>query len=678
MNRAIVLLTGTSILLASASAQAQPVTFNKDVAPILYAKCASCHRPGAIGPFSLLSYADARQRATQIANVTSRRVMPPWQPRAPRAAFAGDRSLDEAEIRTIQQWVANGAVEGDPADLPMAPQWHEDWQLGAPDLIVAMPVAFELRADGPDVFRTFVLPLPVTRARYVRGIEFRPGNPRAVHHANIGIDRTTSSRRLDERDAEPGYVGGMVPEAGYPPGHMLGWTPGQHPRASPDGMAWRLEPASDLVVQLHMQPTGKPERVQVSAGFFFTDHPPVREPVGLRLGSQTIDIPAGEREYVVADSYVLPVDAEALAIQPHAHNLARRMDAHATLPDGTTRPLIEIADWDFRWQDVYRYREPVALPEGTRLSMRFVYDNSAANPRNPHNPPQRVVWGQNTSDEMGDLWIQLVPRSPSDLAALDHDVARKRRAEDIAAYAKLADQDPENPLRHDAIAMLYLAEGRADRAAAHLSTSVRLNDRSAPAHYNLGLALSMQRRFDEARMQFESAVRLDPEHAEAHNNLGAMLHIAGRLDEAVEHYSRAVALRPENAEAHSNLGRIRASQRKRAEAVGHYLQALAVNAGLASALSGLAWLRATAPEPQLRDPEAALRLARRAAELTARKEPVALDALAAAHAAAGEFGQAVAAARAAVAAAGPAQAAFAEEIRQRLGLYEQGIAYREP
>src|SRR5262245_51014813 len=241
-------------LESPAAAQPRP-TFSKDIAPIVFARCAGCHRPGEIGPFSLLSYADVRQRLTQIADVTSRRIMPPWKPERGHEAFLDDRSLRDDELRLLQQWLAQGAIEGDPRDLPTLPDTTSGWQLGAPDVIVGMPEPFLVPADGPDVFRTFVIPIPTTTARYVRAVEFRPGNARAVHHANFGIDRTRSSRRLDQQDPEPGYPGGMVPEAGYPPGHMLGWTPGQRPRPSPDGMPWRLERESDLVVQLHMRPT---------------------------------------------------------------------------------------------------------------------------------------------------------------------------------------------------------------------------------------------------------------------------------------------------------------------------------------------------------------------------------------------------------------------------------------
>jgi Flp pilus assembly protein TadD len=659
-------------LLALPLAAAEPVTYSRDIAPIVQQHCTTCHRPGEIGPFSLQTYRDARQRMTLIADATRRRVMPPWKPEPAPGVFVDDRSLTDQQIQRIQDWAAQGGPEGDPRDLPPMPTFTAGWQLGTPDVVVSMPQPYTLRGDGPDLFRTFVLPIPTRTVRYVRAIEFRAGNGRGVHHANLGVDRTKSSRRLDDADPEPGYVGGMVPDAAYPAGYMLGWTPGQQPRPSPDGMPWRLEPDSDLIVQLHLQPTGKPEPVQVSVGFFFSDSAPVRTPLGLRLGSETIDIPAGDARYQIQDSYVLPADAELLAIQPHAHNLGRQMVAEVRLPDGSERSLIAIQDWDFRWQDVYRYVAPPVLPKGSTISMRFTYDNSAANPRNPFRPPQHIVWGQNTTDEMGDLWVQLVPVRNADVGLLSADIGRKMRTVDIAAYTQVLAADPKNPLRHDAVAMLYLQDGQPARAAISFRESLRLNPDSASTHYNLGLALSMLRQYPDATREYEAAVRLDPNHAEAHNNLGAMLHVAGQLDEAAVHYRRALELRPENAEARANLGRLLMLQGHPADAAAEFERGLALQPESVSALTGLAWIRATSADAALRRPGQAVALAERARQLSHGQDPQAFDALAAGYAALGEYDAAIRAVRAAIAAADAAgQALLANEMRERQQRYEQ-------
>jgi Flp pilus assembly protein TadD len=666
---------------ASASvATAQPrLTFNKAIAPIVWTRCASCHRPGEIGPFNLLTYDDVRKRATQIAAVTARRIMPPWKPEPGRGDFQDERALTPHELESIQRWIASGAPEGDPADLPPMPRWTDGWRLGPPDLVVRMSEVYTVPAEGTDVFRTFVISIPVSRPQYVRAMEFRPGSARVVHHANIGIDRTRSSRLLDERDPGPGYAGGMVRSATYPEGQLLGWTPGQAAHFVPPGMTWRLDPGSDLVAQLHLQPIGKPEPLQVSVGLYFSEHPPTRAPVGLRLGSGTIDIPPGQRDYAITDTYTTPVDVDVIAVQPHAHNLARRMTATATLPDGTTRWLISIADWDFRWQDVYRYAHPLALPKGTTISMRYTYDNSADNPRNPHAPPARVVWGQNTSDEMGDLWIQMVPRTATDFAALNEDVQRKRRDQDLATYTRLLQADPGDPLRHDAVAAMYLEARRLDEAIVHFGRSLELNPESAPTQYNLGYALALRGQRDEAMKRFREALRLDPEYAQAHNNLAAMLQLSGRFDEALDHYRRALELRPDNVEARRNLAQLLSRRGRSAEAVTEFEQVLAANAEDPQALSGLAWIHATAADAALRDSGRAIQLAERAVAATGRGDLAALDALAAAYAAAGRFEAAVETAQAAVNLAVTAgRAEIAAQLRERLALYQKRDAYRVP
>ena len=694
--RAGTIISATLTLFAVARpVAAQPPTFTRDVAPLVWSRCAGCHRAGAVGPFSLITYDEVKRRATTIAAVVAKGVMPPWKPVPGYGDFADARRLTEPERTLLRQWIDAGAPEGNPADLPRVPSWATGWQLGRPDLVVTLPAAYTVPADGAayrrnpenplnapnlrdnDVFRTFVVPIPVDRTRYVRAIEFRPDNARVVHHANIGIDRTRSSRQLDARDAEPGYAGGMVQDARYPEGQLLGWTPGQAPHAAPPGMQWRLEPSSDLVVQLHLQPTGKRETLGFSVGFFFTDEPPARTPVGLRLGSETIDIGPGDARYVVQDQYVLPVDVEVLAVQPHAHNLARWMEASATRPDGTVVPLIRIDDWDFRWQDVYRYARPIALARGTRIAMRYTYDNSTSNPRNPSRPPGRVVWGQNTTDEMGDLWIQVAPLQPSDVTTLTQDFRRKAHAEDLAAYTKLLRSDPDNPLRHDAVAGLYFEAGDIDAAIRHYERSLELNPASAITQYNLGIALAGRGRRDDALAHFQEAVRLDPDYAQAHNNLGAVLYVLGRRSEAVDHYRRAIALGPDNVDARTNLGVALSELGRAQDAVVQFREALALRPDSAAALGGLAWIRATASDPALRNGTEAVALAERAATATGRRDLSVLDALAAAYAEAGRFDDAAAVAREAVnQAANAGLAAVADRFRDRLKRYQQRKPYR--
>ena len=542
------------LVLVATNARAQtPVTFSRDVAPILFTRCASCHQPGGSAPFSLLTYASAKPRASLMAQATRRRFMPPWKAEPVPGGFVGQPRLTDTEIDLLQRWADGGAVEGDPRDLPPAPRVAAGWQLGQPDLVVSPAQAFTLPGGGIDVFRIFVIPLPVGRTRYVRGLEFRPGNPRVVHHANIRVDKTRASQRYDDEDPEPGYDGLISHSAMYPDGHFLGWTPGQVAPLLPKGLAWRLDTNADLVVELHMQPSGKPEAVQPSIGLYFTDDPPERTPLMLRLGRQSIDIPPGEPRYTTTDEFVLPVDVEVEAVQPHAHYRAREVHGTATLPDGSVKRLIDIADWDFRWQHVYRYAAPFTLPKGTRLAMQFTFDNSADNPRNPQQPPARVRWGQRSRDEMGDLWIQALPKSEADLFALERAFRPKVLAEDVLGYEREIEREPTSVALHDDVAQIYLQLGRPGEAVAHFELSASLNPGAASTHFNLGTALVVAGRLEEAEAEFDRALSMRPEYAQAHNNLGSVFLQRGHPAEALTHFREAIRIEPANVEARANL-----------------------------------------------------------------------------------------------------------------------------
>jgi Flp pilus assembly protein TadD len=548
-----VVLSSIGALLIASRAATADVTYSRDIAPLIADRCAMCHHAGGSAPFSLTTYADVRRHATQIARVTRARVMPPWKADPADGPFIGQHPLNEAEIALIDRWVSGSQSEGDPRDLAPQQHWTEGWQLGTPDLVVTLAAPYILDAGGTDVFRIFVIPLPVDRVRFVRGLEFRPGNAKVVHHANIRIDRTRASRELDDADAGPGYSGLILRSAQYPDGHFLGWTPGQVAPLLPNGLAWRLEPHTDLVVEIHMQPSGKEEQVQPSIGLYFGDVPPTATPAMLRLGRQNIDIPAGASQYTITDSYVLPVDVAVQAVQPHAHYRARDVRGTATLPDGTTRTLIHIGDWDFRWQHVFRYVTPVQLPKGTIISMTYVYDNSPNNVRNPEHPPKRARWGQRSSDEMGDLWVQVLPRSEADLVKLSRDFRPKVAAEDILGVEAEIEREPSSAALHDDAAMLYLELSRFDGAIRHFQAVLDLTPRSAVAHYNLGTALTFARRLDEAEREYRTAIDIDPKYANPHNNLANILLSQRKYDEAIGEFETVVRLQPDSLPALDNL-----------------------------------------------------------------------------------------------------------------------------
>jgi Tfp pilus assembly protein PilF/mono/diheme cytochrome c family protein len=705
---AIIGLTSVVLIASTESAAAAP-TFSRDIAPILFRHCVSCHHPGQSAPFSLLMYEDVRPRARQIALVTKSRYMPPWKPEPGFAdEFLGKRGLTEDEIATIAQWSDAGAPEGNRADLPPRPDWSDGWRLGTPDLVIRMPEPYEVPAGGPDVFRIFVLPVPTDVARYVKGIEFLPGT-RAVHHANIRLDETRTSRDLDARDPTPGYDGLLALTAHYPEGYFFGWTPGQLPPISED-LAWRLNSGTDLVLQLHMRPTGKLERVQPAIGLYFAAQAPRLTPAMLRLGKQSIEIAPGQKDYVVTDSYVLPVDVDVHAVQPHAHYRAREVTGLATLPDGTTKGLLHIRDWDFDWQDTYRYVTPFRLPRGTTLSMRYVYDNSASNRRNPQLPPQPVHWGQRSSDEMGDLWVQVVPRTRSDVDVLVREFRQKVFREDIVGYETVLRRTPDDVGLHDDLALLYLEVGRIDDAISQFSESTRLVPAKAAAHFNLGTALIAAGRMSEATVRFRKALELDPDYTPALNNLGSLLAASGQLEDAAAYYRRVLEIAPRSPQALNNLGSVlvrldRAEEAltyfRRAleinpnypdaeynvahalvlqqhpnDALAHYRKALTLQPDWPPVLTELGWLLAVHTDATVRDPARAVSLAARAVMLTNRQDPGSLDVLAAAYAAAGQFDQAVTTAQTAVELLrARSSAAAAAEVSERLELYRHRQAF---
>ncbi len=560
------------------------VTFNRDIAPIVFHYCASCHRPGEAGPFPLLTYDDVKKHGNQIAAVTTTRFMPPWLPEPQPLKFADERRLSDEQIALIQKWVEQGMLQGSPADLPPQPQFVKGWQLGKPDLIVKAAKPFQLPASGIDTYWNFILPIPINESRWVKAVEIRPGDKRLVHHANILVDRLELSRKME---TQPGAgFGGMEirieSELFDPDSHFLFWKPGTVPYVEPDGMALRLDKGTDLVLNTHLQPSGKPEVIQPSIGIYFTDKPATEHPMLLQLECDPqLDIPPGDANFVVHDEFTLPLDVDVLAIYPHAHYLGKDLEATATLPDGTRETLIHIKHWDLNWQAVYRYEQPVPLPKGTVIAMRYVYDNSEDNVANPNHPPKRVKGGNRSSDEMAHLWLQVLPKSLPDSnrdprmvlqeALARHHVERDptdfeshynlgamlQAAGDVlgaeAQYQAALQLRPGDAVVNNALGAALLASGNVDEATAHLSASLKARPDYFDAHYNLGSAMASQGNFSGAAEQFRDAVRLNPQDADAEANLGSALAQMGELKEAKSHFERALQLKPGHALAQENL-----------------------------------------------------------------------------------------------------------------------------
>jgi len=406
---------------SSADGASNTPTFTEHVAPIIFQNCAACHRPGEIGPFPLLTYEDVRKRARQIAEVTESKFMPPWHAELGHVEFLKPRVLSDKQITTLRRWHEAGAPEGDPKKLPKLPESANGWQLGEPDLVLKMEQPFQLYAEGTDIYRNFVFPLNLPEDKWVRAVEFRPGARSIVHHALFFLDASGAAREADEADPEPGFEEkGRVTRQFSPVG---GWAVGSNVRVLPDGLAYRYPKNADLVVQTHFHPSGKVEEELTTIGLYFADAPPKRSFVGIQLPPafgelSGIDIPAGDSNYAVRDAFTLPVDVEAFSVAAHAHYLGKVMTMKATLPDGHELVMLRIPDWDFAWQEQYSFKQNVKLPKGTRLDTELIYDNSAANPRNPTSPPVRVKWGPMSTDEMGSITLHVVAAREEDTAKL--------------------------------------------------------------------------------------------------------------------------------------------------------------------------------------------------------------------------------------------------------------------
>ena len=570
------------------------VTFNRDIAPIIFTSCASCHRPGEAAPFSLLTYEDVKRHARQIAEVTRTRNMPPWLPEPQELKFADEMRLSETQIDLIQKWMDQGAAEGDLADRPAQPKFTEGWRLGTPDLVLKAEQPLILPPEGTDTYWNFVFSLPIEKTRWVRAVEIRPGDKRYVHHANILVDREEQSRR---REAAPGAgFGGMEirleSQVFDPDSHLLFWKPGTVPYIEPEGMELRLDKGTDLVLNTHLQPSGKTEVIQPSIGLYFASHPATKVPMLLQLENDAkLDIPAGQNDFLLTDYFMLPVDVDLLAIYPHAHYLGKDIQAFAVLPDGTRKTLIHIPRWNLNWQAVYRYAQPVLLPQGTTVSLRYVYDNSEENPLNPNHPPARVKSGNRSSDEMCHLWLQVLPvnfdptqgdprmllqealalhnleKNPADfeahynLAAMLQAKGRLDRA--IEQYEAALRLRPNDAVANNAVASALLAVGRPDEAVLYLETALKARPDYFDAHYNLGNALASKSDFDGASKQFLLALEARPSDANAEASLGSALAEMGKFAEAKSHFEHALQIDPGNTLAKENLTELQREMNQR-------------------------------------------------------------------------------------------------------------------
>jgi Flp pilus assembly protein TadD len=562
----------------SAQATVSHPTWSSPIARILQSNCTTCHHPGGAGPFSLLTYEDAHRWAPQILDVTQSRFMPPWLPEPGYGNLADARRLSDSDRALLKRWIEAGLPPGDMSVAPNPPGYSSTWTLGKPDLILSVEKPFTVAAGGQDVFRNFILPYTLDQTHYVRAMEILPGAARIVHHANVLIDRTAEYRRQHPADWQSGVPGmELAVDAGKsfdPDSHFLFWKPDTPALVEPEGMPWRLEPGNDLILNMHLKPTGKEETVQAQIGLYFTDNPPTQFPMLLQLDrDDALDIPAGQADFKVEDELTLPVAVQLLGIYPHAHYIGKEMQAWATLPDGKKVWLIWIRSWDIDRQSVYRYSKPVLLAKGTVVHMRYIYDNSSANAHNPHSPPVRVRAGNRSDDEMAHLWLQVLPvggrgkgepdprllleeawmrsrlrKTPSDSISLYNLgaalVGENKPAEAVEVFKKLVEVQPADGRGWNALASATQSVGDLNQAKFTFMKAIEVEPGNCNARFNLAeLDLSLDL-VPEAEHSFRSFLETCPDDAEARNGLGLALIAQRQFEQAQAQFVQGLTLNP--------------------------------------------------------------------------------------------------------------------------------------
>ena len=416
-----------ALVIVSAASHAQTVTFSEHIAPIIFANCSTCHRPGQVAPFSLLTYTDVLTHGLTIAGVTQSRLMPPWKPEVGWVPLRAVRRLTDDQIALIQQWVAEGMPQGDPSKTPPTPTFSSDWALGPPDLILEMPEAFNIPAEGPDIYRNFALPTNFGQDKWVVAVDLKPSAPQVVHHTLFYTDTTGAALALNGQDGQPGFPGlGTVltttEVANAVTGGLGAWANGITPQFLPAGIAMSLPSNAAVLLQMHFHLNGAAQTEKSRVGIYFGPKPD-RDLSQIQVPAfwgyhANIDIPAGDANFKIRGSFTLPVDVDAVSVAAHSHYLGKSGKLTATLPSGEVKILLWIKQWDFAWQDMYLFQDLVYLPKGTRLDGEYTYDNSDANLQNPSYPPKEVKWGEYSTDEMGSLILNVVPHQASDLGTL--------------------------------------------------------------------------------------------------------------------------------------------------------------------------------------------------------------------------------------------------------------------
>ncbi len=533
--------------LASEGLTQEPPTFHPDIAPLFAVHCGDCHVSGGSAPFPLSTFTEIRKKSGTISKVIADGYMPPWLPDMPRGTYLNERGLTPDQIAKVQAWIAGGMPEGENlGETP--PLTRKGWNHGEPDLIVGMPEPFLLPAEGPDIYQNFVIPEAIAGQSFIDALEFSPEASGAVHHAFVLFDERGDARKLDAATPEVGFSGMFVGENVHSPSSMFAsWQPGRSAAVAPEGAPVPISSTSDVVIQLHLRPTGKPERIQVKVGFFLTNEPPSWQPVRLLLRALDFEIPVGAEHHEVESSYTLPVTVKVLEVSSHLHHRGKSVLAWAELPDGKSLDLLRIPKWDFDWQTSYRFAQPAILPAGSTLRIRYSFDNSENNAQNPTLPPIPVRYGLSSSDEMAEFWLIVDPVARSEGPSLWKHYSEVYALPDALKLAQaLCRSDPRNATFRCALGMAWYANGDFEEAHRELLLAAGLSPDDAEPHKALA---SVYRRLNDPQRVNQSllrAIALDPYDYQTRSNLGLLYLKAQQYQDAIKQLEVALRLAPTN------------------------------------------------------------------------------------------------------------------------------------
>jgi Copper type II ascorbate-dependent monooxygenase, C-terminal domain len=404
LGGAVLIWAGIGANLSAASAP----TFSKDVAPILYKNCATCHRPDEPAPMSLLTYKDARPWAKSIRQYVSSGLMPPWHATQPHGVFLNDRRLSEADKNTLISWVDAGAPEGNPSDLPPMPKFVDGWQIGKPDLVLTMSKPFHVPAKGTIDYQFFPVATHFTEDKWVQAMEIRPGVRSVVHHVIVYMKEPQGTPMVSgfkpvlpvmpARYRQNGGAEEKQQQQG--PGVFLaGTAPGAPPMVFQPGKAIRIPAGSTLIFQMHYTANGKEAEDQTSLGLIFAKEPPEREIHASAFLNPLFTLPAGSSDTAVDSAIEFTEDSHITSLIPHTHLRGKSWEYRLIYPDGHSQVVLDVPHYDFNWQTWYTFAKPLAVPKGSRLEATAHYDNSVNNPSNP-DPKVDVHWGDQTWNEM--------------------------------------------------------------------------------------------------------------------------------------------------------------------------------------------------------------------------------------------------------------------------------------